>query len=214
MYLETDSVSTNFSFSFVSPFVSRRRSPNGSQRRFSRCVMRKNDNVEDSLSRVEPRWASGPAKSGSDRGQFVDVIDENASCAGAVSESVEWSSGRPVVIFNFSIKAQVGRLMVAICSFGVSAVDLTSDGLARSRQHAHITRRGFRKAWLRARRQILFGAAAKSISGTNIKIGRQTLRWCGTRALAAPSRRWHTGRNRFDNLEVGPAGPRAAAHYL
>jgi hypothetical protein len=33
-----------------------------------------------------------------------------------------------VVIFNFSIKAQVGRLMVAICSFGcVSTVDLTSD---------------------------------------------------------------------------------------
>lgn len=147
MYLETGSVSTNFSFSFVCPSVSRRRSPNGSQRRFSRCVMRKNDNVEDGLSQVGPRWASGPAKSGSDRGHFVDVIDENASRAGAVSESVEWSSGRPVVIFNFSIKAQVGRLMVAICSFGcVSAVDLTSDGLARSRQHAHITRRGFRKA--------------------------------------------------------------------
>lgn len=93
--------------------------------------MRKNDNVEDGASQVGSRWASRPAKSGSDRGQFVDVIDENASRAGAVSESVEWSSGRPVVIFNFSIKAQVGRLMVAIGSSGcVSAVDLTSDGLA------------------------------------------------------------------------------------
>jgi len=71
--------------------------------------------------------AFGHAKSRSDRGQFVDVIDENASRAGRASESVEWSSGRPVVIFNFSIKAQVGRLMVAICSSGcVSTVDLTS----------------------------------------------------------------------------------------
>lgn len=52
-----------------------------------------------------------------DRGQFVDVIDENASHSEA-GESVEWSSGRPVVIFNFSIKAQVGRLMVATCSSG------------------------------------------------------------------------------------------------
>lgn len=52
-----------------------------------------------------------------DRGQFVDVIDENASHSEA-SESVERSSGRPVVIFNFSIKAQVGRLMVATCSSG------------------------------------------------------------------------------------------------
>lgn len=52
-----------------------------------------------------------------DRGQFVDVIDENAFHTRA-GESVEWSSGRPVVIFNFSIKAQVGRLMVATCSSG------------------------------------------------------------------------------------------------
>lgn len=51
------------------------------------------------------------------RGQFVDVIDENASHVGT-SESVEWRSGRPVVIFNFSIKAQVARLMVATCSSG------------------------------------------------------------------------------------------------
>lgn len=125
--------------SFLHP-SRKRRSPNGSQRRFSRCVMRKNDNVEDDASRVASRWASGPAKSGSDRGQFVDVIVENASRAGAVSESVEWSSGRSVVIFNFSIKAQVGRLMVAICSFAcVSAVDLTSNGrslVARNRQRA------------------------------------------------------------------------------
>lgn len=52
-----------------------------------------------------------------DRSQFVDVIDENASHTES-GESVEWSSGRPVVIFNFSIKAQVGRLMVATCSSG------------------------------------------------------------------------------------------------
>lgn len=171
-------------------------------------------NVEDDAS----RWASEPAKSGSDRGQFVDVIDENTSRAGALSESVEWSSGRPVVIFNFSIKAQVGRLMVAICSSAcVSAVDLTSTGrslVARNRQRAgNSSGLPGAQTW-GAVSQIPFGAAARPISGTNIKIGRRTLRWCGTRALAAPSRRWHTGRNRFDNLEVGPAGPRAAAHYL
>jgi len=80
--------------------------------------MRKNDDAEDEVSRTASRWASGHAESRSDQGQFVDVIDENASCAGRASESVEWSSGRPVVIFNFSIKAQVGRLMVAICSSG------------------------------------------------------------------------------------------------
>lgn len=96
--------------------------------------MRKNDDTEDGVSR-----ASGDAKSGSDRGQFVDVIDENAFRAKGASESVEWSSGRPVVIFNFSIKAQVGRLMVAICSSGcVSTVDLTSVAVARiSRQYAN-----------------------------------------------------------------------------
>lgn len=110
--------------------------------------MRKNDNVEDDASRVASRWAEpGPAKS--DRGQFVDVIDENASRAGAASESVEWSSGRPVVIFNFSIKAQVGRLMVAICSSAcVSAVDLTSNGrshLSREIGNAQVIRRGFRE---------------------------------------------------------------------
>lgn len=85
--------------------------------------------TESVSSRVSTTRASGLPESGSDRGQFVDVIDENASrCREGASESVEWSSGRPVVIFNFSIKAQVGRLMVAICSFGcVSTVDLTPD---------------------------------------------------------------------------------------
>lgn len=160
------------------------------------------------------RWASGDAKSGSDRGQFVDVIDENAFRAKGASESVEWSSGRPVVIFNFSIKAQVGRLMVAICSSGcVSTVDLTSVAVAWiSRQYANsssVSRRGSRTMSNSFRRR-------RKDFGTNIKIGRWALRWCGTRALAAPSpsRRWHTGRNRFDNLEVGSPGPRAAAHYL
>lgn len=142
--------------------------------------MRKNDNVEDG-SWVASRRASGLAKSGSDRGQFVDVIDENASRAGAVSESVEWSSGRSVVIFNFSIKAQVGRLMVAICSSAcVSAVDLTSNGrslVARNQQRAcNSSELPGAPTW-DAASQILFGAAARPISGTNIKIGRWTLRW-------------------------------------
>lgn len=100
--------------------------------------MRKNDDAEDGVSRATSRRASGHTESRSDRGQFVDVIDENASRAEGASESVEWSSGRPVVIFNFSIKAQVGRLMVAICSSRcVSTVDLTSAAVARiSRQYA------------------------------------------------------------------------------
>lgn len=169
---------------FFFPFsVSRRRSPNGSQHRFSRRVMRKNDDA------ARP-WCLGPRLDGhlpgpgSDRGQFVDVIDENASHAGGMSESVEWSSGRPVVIFNFSIKAQVGRLMVAICSSGcVSTVDLILYGATRTRRYrdgeiavARIARRRDLGLLTRGRRRIPFGVAERPVSGTNIKIGRRTPR--------------------------------------
>lgn len=72
-------------------------SPNGGQRRFSRRVMRKNDNVED--GRRLDRSASGPAKS--DRGQFVDVIDENASRVGArIGWVVEWQAGGYLQFFH------------------------------------------------------------------------------------------------------------------
>lgn len=111
------------------------------------------------------------AKSRSDRGQFVDVIDENAFRAKGASESVEWSSGRPVVIFNFSIKAQVGRLMVAICFSGcVSTVDLTSVAVVWniSRQYANSS--SFSED--PGRRRIPFGAVGRLDFGTNIKIGR------------------------------------------
>lgn len=71
-----------------------------------------------------------------------------------------------MVIFNFSIKAQVGRLMVAICSFGCASesVDLTPS-LVRARV-ARITAR--RSQLLtpgegrERRRRIPFGAAGRA----------------------------------------------------
>lgn len=164
-------------FSFFSPFIVRRESPNGSQRRFSRYVMKKNDDAEDGVSRAASRRATGLAESGSNRGQFVDVIDENASRVGGASESVEWLNGRPVVIFNFSIKAQVGRLMVAICSSGcVSTVDLTSYADAQISRQKTDSSLAPRRFWSRGRHRIPLGAVGRLDFGTNIKIGRRTLR--------------------------------------
>lgn len=124
-------------------------------------------------------------ETGSDRCQFVDVIDENASRATRSERiGVEWSSGRPVVIFNFSIKAQVGRLMVAICSSGCVSnsgshrecccAGGNEVGGVRARRYNSPRRSGLSRG--RDVDEFLLAPPGGPVSGTNIKIGRRAAR--------------------------------------
>lgn len=66
--------------------------------------MRKNDDAEDE-ERLGPRLDGHPdaTESGSDRGQFIDVIDENASRAGGserIGWVVEWQAGGYLQFFH------------------------------------------------------------------------------------------------------------------